>query len=152
MPTRHNLHIVAFVGLEGSGKSTAVEYLGTKGFPHATGNDMVSQIEHLALAGQHRVVTDQLTDLALYQALKHAFPGQLTVVGITANTKVRHARLAHDLIAPLNEQEARIEDWDEAEKDAGPFALADYFIENNESKDLLYSQIDELFEKLELVG
>jgi len=112
---------------------------------------MVSQIEHLAQAGQHRVVTDELLDLNALQDLKHAFPGQVYVVGITTNTKLRHQRLERDDKAPVSRHDASIEDWAEAEHDAGPFALADYFIENNENKEALYKNVDELLEKLELV-
>jgi dephospho-CoA kinase len=153
MTQRHpNLHIIAFVGLEGSGKATAVEYLRQKGIPHVRQNNMAEQIEHLAEAGQHRIVTDELATLELYQEIKRAFAGQLTVVGITTNTKIRHMRLARDTVAPISEHDARIEDWSEAEVDAGPFALADYFIENNDNQAVLYAQIDELFEKLDLIG
>jgi len=151
MPERHtNLHIVAFVGLEGSGKSTALSYLTEKGIPKVEQHDMASQIEHLAQAGQHVVATDELADLALFESIKHAFPGQLYVVGITTNTKARHARMERDDDNPLNRHDALAEDWSEAEHNAGPFALADYFIENNDNKEALYEKIDALLKDLHL--
>jgi dephospho-CoA kinase len=150
MSERHHLHIVAFTGLEGSGKSTALEYLTQKGFPKVNAHDMVAEIEHLAQAGQHVVVTDEIADLPLFESVKHAFPGQLIVVGITTNTRIRHERLVRDDYHPVSDHDARTEDWAEAERGAAPFALADYFIENNENKEALYEKIDALLKDLEL--
>jgi dephospho-CoA kinase len=150
MSERHHLHIVAFVGLEGSGKSTALTYLTGKGFPKVHKHDITSEVDRLAQAGQHVVVTDELNDLSLFESIKHAFPGQLIVVGITTNTKIRHERLVRDDFHPVSDHDARAEDWNEAEHNAGPFALADYFIENNENKETLYEKIDALLKDLNL--
>lgn len=124
--THPNAKIVAFVGLTGSGKSTAVEYLTEKGFPKVyfggivldevrkrgleltqeneqpireelrakEGKDfvvkrIVKQIHDLIDAGQHRIVADGLYTWTEYKAMKHEFPGELTVVAVVTPKHLR---------------------------------------------------------------
>src|SRR4051812_5928051 len=50
---------------------------------------MIEQAHHLADAGQHRLVLDGIYSWTEYKAVKHEFPGELTVIAITAP---RHKR------------------------------------------------------------
>jgi dephospho-CoA kinase len=127
-----NVKIVAFVGLTGSGKTAAIEYLTKKGCPRIyfggifyeamkeagltpgnweqetpfrrrirkeEGDDFIvkraiKQTHDLIAAGQHRIVIDGLYSWTEYKALKHEFPGELTVIAIIAPRNVRKRRLA----------------------------------------------------------
>lgn len=181
---RHpNLKIIAFVGLAGSGKSTAVDYLTEKGYPKVyfggviydamreagiditpqsqtvfreeirekEGKDFVvkriiAQIEKLAEAGQHRIIADGLYSWSEYKIMKHAFPGQMTVVAIVAPRTIRHHRLANRPERPFTEAEAETRDWTEIEnlEKGGPIAIADHFVINGTGTDDLYSKLDDI--------
>lgn len=173
--------IIAFVGMPGSGKSTAVDYITSKGYPKVyfggvvlqavkeaglditpqnealireslrekEGNDFIAQriigqIQHLIEAGQHRIIADGLYSWTEFKALKHAFPGELTVIAILAPKHVRHHRLANRPERPLTEVEATERDWREIEhlEKGGPIAMADHFIINEDSVDRLHADID----------
>lgn len=183
MHTHRDLQIIAFVGLAGSGKSTAVTYLTDKGYPkvyfggivldeiearglernpenekivrEALRNELgpdvlaqkiIAQIEHLHSAGQRQIVIDGLYSWSEYKALKHAFPGELTVVAVTAPRHLRYHRLTTRPIRPFTEQEAAQRDWDEIEhlEKGGPIAIADYTLLNT-------GEPSDLFDALESV-
>lgn len=74
-----NLRILAFVGKEAE---DVVDYLTEKGFPKVSDNDMASQIEHLSMAGQHRIITSEIVDEESYQRLKNTFPGEVQLIAI----------------------------------------------------------------------
>lgn len=79
--THHkNLKVLAFVGEEAA---QIVEYLTGKGFPKVSLEDMPSQIEHLAQAGQHRLITHEVSTPTLFELLREAFPGEITLVAVT---------------------------------------------------------------------
>lgn len=188
MSNHKSLKIVAFVGLTGSGKSSAVEYLTQKGFPKVyfggivldevqrrgleltqeneqpireelrkkEGKDFVvkriiSQIHDLVNAGQHRIVADGLYTWTEYKALKHEFPGELTVVAVVTPKHLRKQRMAHREIRPLTSEQVDQRDWAEIEniEKGGPIAIADYFIHND--KDIAHLQ-HELASILQSVG
>lgn len=179
--------IVAFVGMPGSGKSTAVDYVTKKGYPkvyfggviyeamreadiditpesQATfreeirareGNDFVvkriiTQIQNLVEAGQKHIVADGLYSWTEYRALKHAFPGDLTVIAILAPKAVRHRRLSQRPDRPFTDQEATARDWAEIEnlEKGGPIAIADHFIINDGNPEQFYEKIDEILEDI----
>ena len=174
-------HIIAFVGMPGSGKSTAVEYLTEKGYPKVyfggviydamrdanieitpesqakfreeirvrEGKDFVvqriiTQINDLIEAGQHRIIADGLYSWTEYKLPKHAFPGELSVVAILAPRSLRHHRLASRHDRPFTAEEAKIRDWGEIEnlEKGGPIAMADQFIINDESVEKLRATIN----------
>jgi hypothetical protein len=90
-----NLKIIAFVGNEAS---DVVAYLTEKRYPKISKIDMASQIEHLAGAGQHRIVTSELSDVDTYHALRHEFPGEIYLVNAgDANDEL--AQMAHHHIS-----------------------------------------------------
>lgn len=181
MTHHENLKILAFVGLAGSGKSTAVEYLTAKGYPkvyfggvifkamdeaglahtqenekpfreefrrkygpNAVADKIIEEIEELTAAGQHRIVADGLYTWSEYKALKKAFPGELIVVAIVAQRRLRYHRLSIRPMRPLTSPEAYARDEAEIEnlEKGGPIAIADHYIINNENVDAFYEALD----------
>ena len=170
MTHHENLKIVAFVGLAGSGKSTAVEYFTEKGYPKVYfggvilqameeagiertaaserkfreavreehGKDFVAnkigeQIQHLAAAGQHRIIADGIYTWTEYQVLKKAFPGELEVVAIVSPRHLRYRRLSERVVRPFTATEAHDRDIAEIEhlEKGGPIAIADHYVIND---------------------
>lgn len=175
--------ILAFVGLTGSGKSEAVNYVCTKGYPKVyfggvvlgamkeaglewteanekqfreeirerEGKDFVvkriiKEIHDLINAGQHHIVADGLYTWTEYKALKHEFPGELTVVAVVTPKHLRHHRLTLRPIRPLTIEEANSRDWAEIEnlEKGGPIAIADFFLHNDGSIKTFDERIDAL--------
>lgn len=188
MTHHENLKILAFVGLPGSGKSTAIDYLSEKGYPkvyfggvvfeamkeegieitpdserafrvsfreehgkEVVVNRIIEQIQHLADAGQHRIIADGLYTWTEYKVLKKAFPGELIVISIVAPRHVRYHRLEKRPIRPFTPAQAYDRDVHEIEniEKAGPIAIADHFIINDDSINSLDTQLDELLREIE---
>ena len=182
-----DVRILAFVGLAGTGKSAAVEYLTSKGYPkvyfggvvldamtaagleHTQENEkpfreelrrkegkdfiakrIITQINDLTAAGQHRIIADGLYSWTEYKVLKRAFPGELSVVAIVTPKHLRHRRLAKRPVRPLTSNEASKRDWAEIEnlEKGGPIAIADYYIVNDQSFEHLYQQVDSTIDKI----
>jgi dephospho-CoA kinase len=180
-------HIIAFVGMPGSGKSTAVDYLSKKGYPKVyfggviydamreanieitpesqtvfreeireregkdfVANRIITQVNNLIDAGQHRIIADGLYTWTEFKLLKRAFPGELTVVAILAPRIMRHRRLADRPDRPFTPEEAKLRDWSEIEQleKGGPIAMADYFIHNDGDVVNLTTQIDTLTQSI----
>jgi dephospho-CoA kinase len=181
MTQHENLKIIAFVGLTGSGKSTAVDYFTEKGHPKVyfggiiyeamkeagiekgeerekefrvqirekEGQDfivkrIIKQIHDLADAGQHRIIADGLYSWDEYKALKHEFPGELSVVAIITDKHLRYQRLLTRIERPQTEAESTARDWAEIEdlQKGGPIAMADYFVINDGNLEGLYKQLE----------
>jgi dephospho-CoA kinase len=109
-------------------------------------NRILEQITRLAESGQHRIVADGLYTWTEYKILKHAFPGELSVVAVVTPKHLRYQRLAHRPIRPLTPEEAQKRDWSEIEnlEKGGPIAIADYYIANNDDIEHFYTQLDEI--------
>lgn len=185
-----NTKIIAFVGLAGSGKSSAVEYLTKKGIPKIyfggiiykameeagiektwdnqekfreeirarEGKDFVVkraviEIEKLINAGQHKIVLDGLYTWSEYKIIKHAFPGQVTVIAIVTPKHLRYQRMAKRPERPMQPHEVDQRDWAEIEKleKGGPIAIADYFINNDNNLDDLYQKLDSILNNAKLI-
>jgi dephospho-CoA kinase len=188
MSHHENLKILAFVGLTGSGKSTAVEHFTQKGYPKVyfggiiyeamaeagiekgeenetkfrveirekEGSDFVvkriiKQIHDLADAGQHRIIADGIYTWDEYKAIKHEFPGETTVVAITAPKHMRYHWLESRLDRPQTQQTSAARDQHEIEtlQKGGPIAAADFFIMNDGSLENFHTQLDEVAQSLE---
>ncbi len=173
--------LLAFVGLTGSGKSEAVNYVCEKGYPKVyfggvvlgamkeaglewteanekqfredirvregkdfVVNRIIKEVHDLIDAGQRRIVADGLYTWTEYKALKHAFPGELTVVAVVAPKHLRHHRLTQRPIRPLTIEEANSRDWAEIEnlEKGGPIAIADYYLHNDSGIDALHDRIN----------
>lgn len=189
MKHHENVKIIAFVGLTGSGKSTAVDYLTEKGYPKVyfggifyeamkeaglTPGDwavetpfrkairekegkefiakrVVKQTRNLIAAGQHRIILDGLYSWSEYKLLKHEFPGEMTVVAVITQKRLRKRRLAERPERPLTSAEVDERDWAEIEnvEKGGPIAIADYYLMNDDDTKNLHSQIDDLLKQIE---
>ena len=110
---------------------------------------VIKQTNDLINAGQHRIVLDGLYSWTEYKALKHEYPGELSIVAIVAPKKLRHHRLSNRPERPFTIEEANKRDWTEIEglEKGGPIAIADHFIINNANLDHLYAQLDEVLEE-----
>jgi dephospho-CoA kinase len=181
-----NLKILAFVGLTGSGKSTAVEYFTHKGYPRVYGggviysamaeagiekgeenektfrieireregqdfvvNRIITQINDLVNAGQHRIIADGIYSWDEYKAMKHAFPGHVSIVAVTAPKHKRYHWLETREDRPQSPQISEERDHNEIEtiQKGGPIAAADFFIANSGSREHFFKQLDELAEE-----
>ena len=188
MTDRENLKILAFVGLAGSGKSTAVEHFTQKGFPKVyfggviydamkeagiertaeserifreefrekngkdvVANKIIEQIKGLAQAGQHRIIADGLYSWSEYKALKHAFPGELTLLAVVAPRRLRYHRLSNRAERPYTEVESYERDITQIEniEQGGPIAIADHYIINNGSIEHFNEQLDAVAQELD---
>lgn len=105
---------------------------------------IIAELTSLVEAGQHAIVADGLYTWTEYKALKHAFPGELTVVAVVAPKHLRHHRLTMRPIRPLTVEEANQRDWAEIEnlEKGGPIAIADYYVHNDKSIENLQQQLD----------
>jgi len=104
---------------------------------------VVKQIHDLIAAGQHHIVLDGLYSWTEYKILKREFPGEMTVVAIVSNKKLRHHRLSIRPERPFTIEEANQRDWSEIEdlEKGGPIAIADHYVINNGSIDDLHKQL-----------
>jgi dephospho-CoA kinase len=149
MVKQKSLSIVAFVGLTGSGKTTASAYLAQLGAPRITTLDtteIVDEITHIAEAGQRLIVIDDIASWEQYRAVKHAFPGRFTVVALTSQTNIRHRRLGKRQSDALTIHQAEEQDREilAASQKAEPIAAADYTIINDGAIEDLHANIDEI--------
>lgn len=188
MTKQRDVKIIAFVGLTGSGKSTAVEYLTDKQYPKVyfggivldevarrgldltqeneqpireelrekEGKDfivkrIIVQINDLIEAGQKRIVADGIYTWTEYKAMKHAFPGELTVIAVVTPKQLRKQRMAKRPHRPLSSHQVDQRDWAEIEnlEKGGPIAAADYFIQNDSGVAELHAKIDAIMEKIQ---
>jgi dephospho-CoA kinase len=91
------------------------------------------QIHNLINAGQHRIVADGVYSWDEYKIMKHEFPGELEVIAVVAQKRIRHKRLTTRTERPLTLEEANSRDWSEIEdiQKGGPIAIADHFVIND---------------------
>ena len=180
--------ILAFVGLAGCGKSSAVNYMTEKGYPkiyfggimykameaagiepgdwepekefreelrRKEGNGFIAkraaeEARDLIAAGQHRIIFDGIYSWSEYKVLKHEFPGELTLIAIVTPKHLRKQRMAKRAERPMTSEQVDERDWAEIEniEKGGPIAIADYFVQNEESIEKLYDQIDRILEQI----
>lgn len=76
--------------------------------------------------------------------MKHAFPGELSLIAVVAPKKLRHHRLASRPERPFTDAEANTRDWTEIEnlEKGGPIAIADHYMMNDGDLEKLHAQID----------
>ena len=91
-----------------------------------------------------KVVIDGLYSLSEYLYLKEALNDKLIVLAITAPKMVRYERLSKRPERPLSPEEAEKRDLDEIVKleKAGPIALADYTILNDDTLDVFKQRLE----------
>lgn len=92
------------------------------------------------------VIIDGLYSMAESQLIRHHFPTELVVVAIAAPRHMRYARLGARDHRPLSQAEAI--ERDELEitgiDKAGPIAMADFTVINDEDLDTLHRRLDAL--------
>src|SRR5690606_20413852 len=109
---------------------------------------IIKQIHDLIDAGQHRIVADGLYTWTEYKAMKHEFPGELTVVAVVTPKHLRKNRMANRPIRPLTSEQVDQRDWAEIEniEKGGPIAIADYYVMNDGNLEKLHEQIDNILQ------
>ena len=147
MSHHENLKIIAFVGLPGSGKTTAVANLARHGFPKiARTDDVINEIQHLLAAGQHKIAIDDLDSVEELLSIKRTFPGEITTICLIAPRHVRHHRLSKNL---ENQAELDSDDWKKAESSAAaPMVLANYSVINDGTIEMLNDSIHKIISTL----
>lgn len=111
----------------------------------------IDQAHKLIEAGQHHIVFDGLYSWTEYKILKHEFPGEVTIVAVTAPRVIRHRRLSVRPENPYTQSEADQRDWSEIEnlEKGGPIAIADHLIVNDGTIEELYEKVDKVLDEIE---
>lgn len=139
-------------GIERTAESERVfrEELREKYGKNVVADRIIEQIKNLAAAGQHRIIADGLYSWSEYKALRHAFPGEMSVVAVVAPRHTRYHRLANRAERPYTEKEAYERDITQIEniEQGGPIAIADHYIINDGSIESLNAQLDALTKEL----
>lgn len=138
-------HIFIIVGMRGSGKSTAVEYLTRQGMPKVGPEQMAGQeIEHLLQAGQKQIVLDSVYNWETYQEIKKQYPGKTTTIAIVMPKNQRSHRVAERAEHPLSVEDLRHHDYDEAVNlgIGNVIGVADYYVTNDGPMKNLCEQLD----------
>ncbi|HEU5121659.1 MAG TPA: hypothetical protein VFT59_02345 [Candidatus Saccharimonadales bacterium] len=151
MRLHENLKIIAFVGLIGSGKTTATSVLTELGYPkvhiHPDNTryeeELISEIDHLIAAGQHRIILDDIASWKAYTRLLHEYPTALRTVALFTPRHMRYHFVAARSNNPLTEAEAGQQDWRALEKNniGGPIATAQFVIQNDSTRDDLKRKV-----------
>ena len=159
--------ILAVVGMSGSGKSVAVDYLTSSGTPKVYFGGMIirgvkergwevneeneRKFREEIRAGQKRIILDGLYSWTEYLALKKEFPEAVTTVAIMTPKKLRYKRVGKREIRPLSLEEIRARDKAEIEnlEKGGPIAMADYFVMNDGTKEELEERLGGILREIE---
>jgi dephospho-CoA kinase len=107
---------------------------------------VIEETKGLIAAGQKRVVLDGLYSWTEYKALKHEFPGELTVLAVVVPKALRHKRVAKRPDRPFNAEQIQERDRSEIEnlEKGGPIAMADYYVLNDGSVAELHTALDKI--------
>lgn len=154
MVDKQNVKIILFIGLPGSGKSVATEYVADQGIPQVSfgeAAETLSQLQHLIYAGQRKIVVDGIDSWDSYKILKRQFPGSVLSIALLTEKPIRVRRLAARVLNP--ETEKTIYELDQAaiEKNniGGVIAVADYFLSGTKNLEELYINIDRLLTEID---
>lgn len=111
---------------------------------------IINQINDLTQSGQKRIIVDGIYTWDEYKAMKHAFPGELSVVAVVASKHLRYRRLTTRENRPQTETISTQRDHNEIEtmQKGGPIAMADYFIDNNSDIQKLHERIDTVLKEI----
>lgn len=119
------------------------------------GNDVMAkriteQIEHLANAGQTRIIIDGLYSWTEYKYFKKQFGHNVVVIAVAAPRHLRHERLRHRAVRPFTMEQASQRDHNEIEgiEKGGPIANADYTIVNNKDIAHLEHQLNDILQEI----
>ena len=164
--TQPHARIIALVGLAGSGKSSAVEYLTEKGFPKIYFGGVIYKA--MDEAGIEKTWDNQQKfreeirqregkDFVIKRVIKNVRDlinaGQNKIVLDGLYTWSEYKILKHEfpgqvvviaIVTPKQPHEVDQRDWSEIEnlEKGGPIAIADYFVINDGNLDQLHQKID----------
>ncbi len=95
-------------------------------------------------------VIDGLYSWSEYKFLRNQLSERFFVVNVFTSRQIRYDRLLHREVRPLSHEEAEARDFAEIEnlEKGGPIAMADFTLQNDETMEKLYSEIDKLLELL----
>src|SRR5690606_16569957 len=99
----------------------------------------------------HRsIVIDGLYGFGEYKLLHEEFGGDMVVVAIVSDRRMRYHRLATRPERPLTAAEAQARDFQEIEtlEKGGPIAIADYTILNNDGPEVTLARLSQLIDTL----
>ena len=104
---------------------------------------IIPKIDKL-LETHDKVVADGLYSWTEYKVVKEHYGEDCLIVAITAPRHVRHKRLAHRPIRPLNEAEVTAREYAEIEniEKGGPIANADYTVNNDKDPAQMIHSLD----------
>lgn len=179
--------VIAIVGLSGTGKSVATEYLKIthqltsiyfggyvleevkkrrlevnssnerivrEDLRAVNGMDAIAklavgEINSLLQQNKH-IIIDGLYSFTEYIFLKSILHEQLLLIATHSEKAIRYERLAQRPVRPLTKEEVEKRDYLEISmiEKGGPIAIADYHIINNSSTDHLYSELDDIFTRI----
>lgn len=137
--------IFIIVGMSGSGKSTAVEYLTRQGMPKVGPEQIAAdEIKSLLEAGQKQIVLDSIYNWDTYCQIKKEYAGKTTTIAIVAPKSQRFRRVAGRTEHALSTEEMQHHDYDDVtELGLGNvIAVADYYIMNDGPMKNLCEQLD----------
>ena len=144
MAHHENLIIIAFIGKDPAIAQSVIDHYTEKGYPKVGIDDMASQITHLSEAGQHHLITDEITDFETYHQLRHLFPGELLLIALLPTNEIEGYK---------NNPSHDIQDWDEQKRDHHTNLLvqAQYYIETD-GHETMFTQLNDLFENLNFIN
>jgi dephospho-CoA kinase len=142
--------IIALVGVTGSGKSTAIDYLTNKGYPKADGENILDEIQHLVTSGQQHIVTDHLYDIPGFERLRQEYHSEIVLIALVVPKHIRYHRLEINAEHPESHLVANDQDTQEIETDkAELIGLADYYIINDGDIEKLHRNIDAVLQSID---
>ena len=112
---------------------------------------VINETNDLISAGQKRIILDGLYSWTEYKALKHEFPGQVSVLAVVVDKGLRHKRVGKRPERPFNTEEIQERDRSEVEnlEKGGPIAMADFYVLNNSDVEDLKTQVDKVLTKID---
>lgn len=109
----------------------------------------LSKVER-TLSKMENVVIESLYSWSEYKLMKEKFGEQFSVLAIYAPPQARYERLSRRAERPLTFKEAEKRDSAEIEniEKAGPIAMADWTVQNTETKEEFFKEIDRLIDEI----
>ncbi len=83
MTHHENLKVLVFISNDQSLLEDVLSYFTENGYPKVQADGIESQIEHLAQAGQHRIVSNEIDNFESFKLLESSFPGSVQLIGVT---------------------------------------------------------------------
>lgn len=111
-------------------------------------SQVVKKIE--AMKNEEAILVESLYSWQEYLLFKEKFGDDFTAIAIYASPCVRYERLGKRLVRPLSLKEAQSRDYSQIENisQAGPIAMANFTVDNNQTLKELYSQTDKIIKNI----